>query len=715
MKNRQILQRAGFTAVLALFSILASGQVLSDTIVKLPEVVISDLMINRLAPRTIISGELLKKINVADIGELLRGEPNISGIRRGGYAVDPVVRGFRYSQLNIFLDEGIHIEGGCPNRMDPVIAHIEPELIERIEIVRGPYLLAYGSSPAGSIRIITRADNPFVKSKPKLVSISGYDANRNGFRQHLSVSGSDNKIYYSLGTGIKDYGNYTDGNGKEWESAFAKKNLSADIGFRLNPKETLAFSYKGDFGRDVMFPALAMDEIADNTHIFSAVFTQQDPHISAKKLQISGYHTRVYHEMDNSFRPQYSQIVPPNKGIMQAVAKVNTSISGARLFLQRTKGRFLINGGFDTELSQKDGTREMRMIMQMDGQEFISEKKLNLWKEAFIFNSGLFAGVSSENRKFSYSANVRFEFNHSNSGDTLVIIKNDITWFEAKPLSRLLFSLTGSGNWQISQKVRLSLGLARGIRAPDMQERYIKFLATGFDKYDYLGNPELKPEINYQADLMFDYQHNTSKLYVNLFRSDVKNFITGTLLPPSVARPLSMGAPGVKQFNNINRAVLYGFEAGLTSALTEFWGLALSAGYTYAYFPVIEKIILENGQAAGAVNLKNDPIPEIPPFEAMLKTTYHFLKGRLNPAFALRAVAGQKQVSEASYEESTPGYVLVNISADYKPCNFATFSVGVNNLFNKAYYDHLNRKLPGTTGKLFEPGRTLFVSLKLVI
>jgi len=715
MIKLHLVKRTILLLSFSLITCLSPGQEHSDTIVKLPEVVIADSAINRMTPRSVISGELLGKTNVSDVGELLRNEPNISGIRRGGYAVDPVVRGFRYSQLNIFLDEGIHIEGGCPNRMDPVLAHIEPEMIERIEIVRGPYLLQYGPSPTISIRIITNRENPFRTQKPELVSITGYDANRNGFKQHLALSGSGSKLYYRIGAGFKNFGNYTDGNGKEWESEYHKRDLSADIGIRLNNSEVFSIAYKGAFGNDVMFPALAMDEIVDQTHILSAVYTKNSRQNPANQLKISGHRTSVYHEMDNRFRPQYSQIIPPNNGLMQAVAEVNTNTTGIRVLTHWKTGNQIIEAGFDSELYEKDGTRHIKMIMQMEGQEFISTKKFNLWKDAFMLNNGFFAGISSGNQKLSYSVSARTDLNYSNSQDTLVISKDNIVWFEVNPETKLLLSLSASGSWQISEKVSLSMGLARGTRAPDLQERYIKFLATGFDKYDYLGNPKLKPEINYQADLMLDYKSGSSILYLNLFRSDVQNFITGTLLPPSVARPLSMGAPGVKQFNNVNRAVLYGFETGITAKATELLAISLSAGYTYAYFPVIEKIILENSQATGSVELKNDPISEIPPFEAMFKADYALFKGSLKPEITIRAVAGQAQVSEASYEESTPGYVLANISIGYKPCNYATFTIGANNLFDKAYYDHLNRKLAGTSGKLYEPGRTLFINLKIVI
>lgn len=693
----------------------ANAQIYPDTILSLPIVEITDSTIHRLVPRSTVEIEIIRRNASADLGEILRTEPNVSGIRRGGFAVDPVVRGFRYSQLNVHLDDGIHIEGGCPNRMDPVMSHINNEDIERVEIIRGPYLMQYGPTQGASIRLITRKDNPFINKKLQLLYSTGYDANRDGFRQHLSVSGSTERLYIKVAGGIKDYGNYTDGNGTEWKSSFHKKDISADLGYRPSANSTLYFAYKGSFGRDVLFPTLPMDEIADNTHIFSASYSYRNPVVPENQLKISAYHTRVYHEMDNRFRPQFSQITPPYTALMQAVAKVNTSTSGLRLILNQKYENYMLQGGFDTEITAKDGTRHAKMIMQMDGQEFTSHKYFNLWKEAWIHNTGIFGSISSPLREITWRAAARLDLNRSDSKDTLVIIKESIPWFEVSPETQVNLSFSGSAAWQINNQMSLTLGMARGVRSPDMQERYIKFLATGYDRYDYLGNPNLKPEVNYQADLMLDYRSHDFRLFTNIFRSDIHNFITGILVPPAILRPVSMGAPGVKQFNNIQRAIMYGFEAGISAQPVDKLMVSLSSGYTYAYFPEIEKIIPEENQATGSVLLKNDPIPEIPALESFFRASYTLWGNRLLPSMEIRAVANQKHVSGASYEELTPGYVLINLAIGYQACKYANLNLGVNNLFNKAYYDHLNRKMIGTQSRYYEPGRTFYASLIIKI
>jgi iron complex outermembrane recepter protein len=700
--------------VLLLISSLAvNAQQLTDTIITLEGVVITDKAIQRLQPLSSLEREIIERSAVIDIGEILRSQPNISGIRRGGYAIDPVVRGFRYSQINIFLDEGVHIEGGCPNRMDPVLAHIKSEDIQRLEIAHGPYLFKYGPTLGSSLKVVTRQDNPFGQKKLQATSLSSYDANRNGFRQHLAIKGSQNNMYYRISGGYADYGNYTDGRGNEWKTAFKKYGISADVGFRPSANGQMDISYKGSFARDVMFPALPMDETIDNTNIISAVYTHRNPAHTDDITRISAYYSMVYHEMDNSRRPQYSAVVPPWQGIMQAVAKVDTRSTGTRVIAQCKHDLLMLEGGFDLDHTWKDGSRHMKMIMEMDGQEFINERIVSLWKDARMLNSGLFAGMTAQQGALEFSTTIRTDLNYSTSGDTLFIEKDGRIYYDAKPSTHIFWSLGMNMAYHLSEAWKISLGLGRGVRPPDLSERYIQFLATGFDRYDYLGNPELKPEKNYQADLMFEYSDESFHFFTNIFRAGIHDFIAWQFLPPAVARPQSMGAPGVKQFRNIKRAVFYGFEAGLSSQPARGLNASLSAGYTYAYFPEIEKIILVNAQAIGTETLYNDPVPEIPALESQLAIAYLFFGDKLEPSLELRAVAPQNFISHASYEESTPGYVIAGVAISWKPIKQVHFMAGVNNLFNKAYYEHLNRRIIGEGGNFYEAGRSVFMNLKI--
>lgn len=696
------------------FSISCSvyGQVL-DSIVQLPAVVIMDSALNKSLPVLQLDKKSLELNISPDLGDILRGESNVSGIRRGGYAIDPVVRGYRYSQISVFLDEGIHIEGGCPNRMDPVMAHLNPAMVKRIEIVKGSYMMQYGPAASAGIRVMTRPGYQDFDKGFSAKSISSYDVGRNGYRQHLQMSGSNEKLFIRVSGGVAQSGNYKDGSGKEWNSSFKKKEVSADAGLKLGSNGLLVLSYKGSFASDVLFPALPMDERDDKTHIISGYYSLTNPRRHDQRLVVTAWHTRVHHLMDNSKRPQYSEVVPPYQGIMQASALVETASSGGRIAITHAHGKFSLNHGIDLINIAKDGTRDMKMIMNMDGQEFISSKSFNLWNDAVIFNSGLYTELKYNGGRLEAGGIVRIDYNKSHSEDTLIILKESINWFNSRQLERVLFGMEVNASYSLGEKSSVGIALAINQRAPDMQEMYIKFLATGFDRYDYLGNPQLKPETNFQTDLMVNHKVGIVGLHFNLFASQIKDYITGVPLPPSIARPVSMGAPGVKQFSNVDKACFTGLEIGGEMKVLDNGSVALSAGYTLAWFPESEKIIMENNQAVGSTIIYNDPLPEIPAFDTELRLAYDLNEIKLKPIVSIRAVAGQNRVSESYYEEKTPGYIITDLSVSYMPCRYITLASGCNNLFDIAYYDHLNRKILGSEIKLFEPGRSFYLMMKL--
>jgi outer membrane receptor protein involved in Fe transport len=196
----------------------------------------------------------------------------------------------------------------------------------------------------------------------------------------------------------------------------------------------------------------------------------------------------------------------------------------------------------------------------------------------------------------------------------------------------------------------------------------------------------------------------------------VQNFIFGQRIAPSVQKPLTMNVLGVKQFYNANNATFMGFEFGYALPEEYKLGARVTAAYTYATISEVTKQILDptkvvSQQVIGEEVLTNDAVPEIPPLEANVSISYKFFKKKLIPRISTHLVIDQPHVSKAFYEPATPGFVLLNLGLTYKHNDMVSISGGVNNLLDKAYYEHLNRKMIGTTAKLCEPGRVFYINL----
>ena len=296
------------------------------------------------------------------------------------------------------------------------------------------------------------------------------------------------------------------------------------------------------------------------------------------------------------------------------------------------------------------------------------------------------------------------------------IAKNELAYFDNLKTNFVNFSGNIGVNRKINNNISLAIALGRGMRSPNMLERFIKLMAVGYDNYDYLGNLQLKPEVNNEVDLTFYYnKESLGKLYVNAFYSFVQDYIYATLIPSSITKPQTSGVLGVKQFVNIPTAVFKGFELGYNTSDKYKVGGSIVAAYTHGILPSTTKYIINNNQVVGADIIKNDPLSEIPPFEATTSIYYKFLNNKIIPRITFRVVANQYNVSEALYEQKTSGFALFNFSLKYKINKYSSLTTGVNNILNRSYYEHLNRKIIGTTTNLYEPGRVFFINIYLNI
>ncbi|NOX46138.1 MAG: TonB-dependent receptor [Chlorobi bacterium] len=635
----------------------------------------------------------------SSIGELLRGSNNISGIRKGGGAIDPVVRGFKFSELNVQIDNGLKIEGGCPNRMDPATAQIDPSEVKEIEVLKGPYALRYGTSFGGVINIKTMENPKNEKFEIHLKALLGFESNWNGNKSLLNINGGNKKVFFSISGGRKKYGNYEDGNGEVVKSHFTKQNIGGYFGFRPAKNQSIVLNYKNSTGENTRFPALPMDERLEMTHLSSLDYKAEEIGDFLQSIYVKLYNSDVNHKMDNKYRAVSDTVV--------AVSDIHAVNRGFR-----SEGAFVVNTakfhlGIDLENILKDGQRVKTMIKQ-PGLPVKTEK---LWNNGRIWNLGFFLTYGQRFNDMDLSASLRIDRNHAESGK-ISITKPHEGGADSIQSDFTNFSFSLGATYHFNENLSASLALGRGTRSPDMTERFIVLLPIGYDKFDYLGNPRLKPETNNQTDLTLKYANDkTGAFQFNVFYALVNDFIIGKRLPPAEQRPSSKGVVGVKQFVNGGNARFSGFELGWSSQEKHKLGIQVLASYTYATIDEIQKHVYETGLPIRDETILNDALPEIPPFESTIGVFYPFFKGKLKPELSVRMVAAQNHVSDAFYENTAPGFTIANFMLRYDYNKNFMVSGGVNNIFDKAYYEHLNRNVVGSKLSLYEPGRVFYLNL----
>lgn len=649
----------------------------------------------------ILHNQLIES-SASDIGTYIRSVPNVSGIRKGGSTVDPVVRGFKYSQLNVQLNDGQKVEGGCPNRMDPTLSHVEIEDLDGLEILKGPYSLRYGPATGGIINLLTPApvfNDRFQVSGDALL---GYSSNPSGIKGRLNITGSNRIFYFGLSGNLKQNNNYQDGRGNTVRAESHKFNIKGQAGLAPGKHHLILISYNYTVGKDISYPALPMDMRKDITRLMSADYSWDAPSPKFYPLVLKIYRSDVDHTMDNKDRSI--------SDTMLAVTRVRAINSGARAESGFRPGRLSIRTGLDFEHITKDGDRVKKMVLQPSIPTYTEQ----IWNNAVIDNLGIFAEFRRPTIRMDLILSARADYNYANSDDiTFEKMGNVIYFSDENQSEHLNLSISAGAEFHLTDSLSLSLILGRGVRSPDMTERFITLLPVGYDNYDYLGNPQLDPEANQQIDLTGRFSdHRLGSLEINGFFSIVTDYITGQIIPPSEQKPATSGVMGVKKYYNADKAFFRGFEFVYGAPASLKWSIQWIAAYTRATIDeAVRHVVDSDGQVTGTETFQNDPLAEIPPFETTFIVGYKFIKGKLIPKVKARYVAHQEYVSKAFYEKPTPDFFVGSLSCSYFHNEHFTLSAGIDNVFDNAYYEHLNRRVIGSSEDIYEPGINIYLNL----
>lgn len=625
-----------------------------------------------------------------DVGKILKQIPNISIIKRGNYATDPVIRGFKSDQLQLLSNGFMQTNPACPNRMDAPSSHINLGELETIEIIKGPYSVRYGMNTGGVVNFISIG--PKATDKFNLSGNLGLFYHTNGASKdgHINLQISDKKYSVRLFGGMKDFWNYKSGDGTEILSSFKHNDFGAQAAWFLNDHHKVIIDWKQSYARDVLFAALPMDGDYDDSNTGALRYIYQNSDKKINRIELKAYGNWIDHQMSNSRRP--------NTVVLDAVSNLESQTMGGRGELSfHLSDQQIILFGIDYKAIGKQGNRARTVYknpctgMIMDPPALFVDA---IWQDSKQNDLGIFAESNWYlNSNWLWKAGMRIDMLSSDILEPADDFK--ALYPELGKTNDMAVMVNSRLQYRFSDETFIEWSVGYGQRAPELKERYINHLTVGMDAYEYVGNPNLKMEQNFQNDLKFHFQKQKVQLEAVVFYSIISNYIQANLDTTLNRKYMPCMEPkNAKRYENIEDALIYGFEL---LANYNIWK-ALNIYGNYAY------TIGEN------VSM-NEPLAEIPPMEFNVGIQYATKKW--DAQFNSRFVMEQERVSLSFNEQKSDAFQVFDFSAHYYIWKGLNLSLNVENILDENYVEHLSRayknQIPGTNMVYYEPGRNFII------
>ncbi len=589
---------------------------------------------------------------LSTLDNFLEKSNNITMIKRGNYAWEPALNNMQSERLSVTID-GMHIFGACTDKMDPITSYVDVSNLEKVAVGSGQVGTENGHSVGGGIDL-QLAPSKFFDSGLKTSVDLGYETNGNYKTAGLDMEYSSNQFYVNADGIYRKSDNYDAGNSKEiLYSQFEKFNISLQTGYQLSENHAIDASVIYDKATDVGYPALPMDVSSAEALITAVTHHFKNESATIKSLETKIYFNTITHVMDDSKRPDV-----PIRMDMPGWSDTYGFYSKANLHTNKHHLSLNLNGFYNRSLA------EMTMYPNDMNQPAMF---MYTWPDIRTLYGGVYAkDIYTLNTHETLTGSVRFGF-HQNKITEEVGLESLQIFYPKLSNYKNRFLSSFSVDYTFKKKhYDYSFGVGYGERAPSVSEAYGFYLFNSFDNYDYIGNPNLKNEKAFEANMIANYHNNKFHLGIASSYFFIKDYIIGNITDN--LSPMTINADGVKLYNAISHATIFNAYLNSSYSFSESFSVNATLGYNY-----------------GEGN-NNENLPLIKPFSYLAELNYH--KKHFNVALQLEGNGNQSNYSGYYGEDATPAYGVLNLNlgnAFYTKHQKFVLKYGIENLLDTNY------------------------------
>ena len=581
-------------------------------------------------------------IPAVDGAAYLQSIVGFNQIKNGGANGDVTFRGMFGSRIKILTD-GTENLGACPSRMDNPASYVSPESYDKITVVKGPQTVQYAHTGSAATVIFEREPEQLTSAKPYRGQASVMLGSYGRLDQNVEAAVGDETKYARLNANRSIADSYQDGAGNTVPSDWEKWN--ADLALGWTPNEDTWVELKGGKSDgEAVYAGRPMD---------GSKFARESLGLHVEKKNISEVIKKVEAQVDYSYNDHVMdnfslrKFNPADGMSMPMASNVARRTLNARVAMTQDWGKLQLISGIDSQ--KNEHTKRSGSLMspyqnkaRVGDMEFESYGAFGELSYVFNDQHKLVTGARVDQAK----------------------IDNLATDTERKETLPSGFVRIES---ELAEHVKTYAGLGYVERVPD----YWELFSTKYHQSTGTTFADLENEKTAQFDAGYQYEQGAFKSWASVYAGLIQDYILVAYTPTG-----SMGRLEAKS-RNVD-ATIAGAEAGVAYQLTDQIQADISAMYAW-----------------GENTTDHTALPQIAPLEGRFNLRY--VQEKYNLGLLWRVVAAQDRTSYREgniigYDlEDSKGFGTLSLNGTYNIQKDLDLSVGIDNVLNKNYAEHLNK------------------------
>lgn len=520
-----------------------------------------------------VSGDKKMALDSGSLGEMLDHIPGVNNLSTGTQAGKPIIRGLSGDRVKVLSNGQSTDDQANGTRHLP---NTEPYLAERIEVVRGPQSVLYGSEALDGVVNVIQAPIPYGQPVGGQVATE-YNSNNQERMLGVKMGAGSERFGIQAGLVNRQGDNFTVPNvssalgAKPSDPVSSKPLFVGEVPFTnfATQAGNLGVGYQDDWG---LIELRHTQWNAQQNYLGITAANKNSPYVAVPTgqfLQNNETQLKAEVELGNDWvlKPSWTHVRNQREAFTgeryENLAQKENDSKYLDILVKRDDVKVALAhpkiGDFEGELAVEAGEKAQTLRSgKLAPSADVSTRAITLFEEADYDRWLLQVGARYDWHDVKTPLVVSEVFDQTNHQRQFEVASGSLgATYRVTP------------NWSVAGNI------ARGFRAPSIFELYAEGEHGGVQAYQ-MGNPNLKAETALNTDLSLRWQTPKTQMVATVYQNWIDNYIylanTGAYRNASgvVVASTTPGALPEMQAQQTN-AQIHGFEFSVNHRLNQAW------------------------------------------------------------------------------------------------------------------------------------------------